>query len=86
MRSYHEIRQTTRYVFSKFHLEDAIQSRNVRSWKPRNLGKVRNCNFSISLLTSPRKRRRSPNTLAGTDLLCMLNWGTQWTMVSYLKK
>ena len=25
-------------------------------------------------------------TLAGTDLLCMLNWGTQWTMVSYLKK
>ena len=26
------------------------------------------------------------HTLAGTDLLCMLNWGTQWTMVSYLKK
>ena len=25
-------------------------------------------------------------TLALTDLLCMLNWGTQWTMVSYLKK
>ena len=25
-------------------------------------------------------------TLARTDLLCMLNWGTQWTMVSYLKK
>ena len=25
-------------------------------------------------------------TLAGTDLLCVLNWGTQWTMVSYLKK
>ena len=25
-------------------------------------------------------------TLAGTDLLCMLNWGTQWTVVSYLKK
>ena len=28
----------------------------------------------------------TPSTLAGTDLLCMLNWGTQWTMVSYLKK
>ena len=26
------------------------------------------------------------HTLARTDLLCMLNWGTQWTMVSYLKK
>ena len=26
------------------------------------------------------------NTLARTDLLYMLNWGTQWTMVSYLKK
>ena len=25
-------------------------------------------------------------TLARTDLLYMLNWGTQWTMVSYLKK
>ena len=25
-------------------------------------------------------------TLARTDLLCMLNWGTKWTMVSYLKK
>ena len=25
-------------------------------------------------------------TLARTDLLCKLNWGTQWTMVSYLKK
>ena len=25
-------------------------------------------------------------TLARTDLLCMLNWGTEWTMVSYLKK
>ena len=25
-------------------------------------------------------------TLARTDLSCMLNWGTQWTMVSYLKK
>ena len=25
-------------------------------------------------------------TLAETDLLCMLKWGTQWTMVSYLKK
>ena len=25
-------------------------------------------------------------TLARTDFLCMLNWGTQWTMVSYLKK
>ena len=26
------------------------------------------------------------STLARTDLLCMLNWGTQRTMVSYLKK
>ena len=26
------------------------------------------------------------HTLARTDLLYMLNWGTQWTMVSYLKK
>ena len=26
------------------------------------------------------------NTLAWTDLLYMLNWGTQWTMVSYLEK
>ena len=26
------------------------------------------------------------NTLARTDLLYMLNWGTQWTMVSYFKK
>ena len=26
------------------------------------------------------------NTLARTDLLYMLNWGTQWTMVSYLEK
>ena len=25
-------------------------------------------------------------TLARTDLLYMLNWGTQWTMVSYLEK
>ena len=25
-------------------------------------------------------------TLARTDLLYMLNWGTQWTMVSYSKK
>ena len=25
-------------------------------------------------------------TLARTDLLCMKNWGTQWTMVSYLEK
>ena len=25
------------------------------------------------------------HTLARTDLLYMLNWGTQWTMVSYLK-
>ena len=23
--------------------------------------------------------------LARTDLLCMKNWGTQWTMVSYLE-
>ena len=26
------------------------------------------------------------STLARTDLLYMLNWGTQWTMVSYLEK
>ena len=26
------------------------------------------------------------NTLARTDLLCMKNAGTQWTMVSYFKK
>ena len=25
-------------------------------------------------------------TLSRNGLLCMLNWGTQWTMVSYLKK
>ena len=25
-------------------------------------------------------------TLARTDLLYLLNWGSQWTMVSYLKK
>ena len=25
------------------------------------------------------------STLARTDLLYMLNWGTQWIMVSYLK-
>ena len=28
----------------------------------------------------------APFTLARTDLLYMLNWGTHWTMVSYLKK
>ena len=33
-----------------------------------------------------KKSYLSLPTLAGTDLLCMLNWGTQWTMVSYLKK
>ena len=26
------------------------------------------------------------DTLARTNLLYMLNWGTQWTMVSYLNK
>ena len=34
----------------------------------------------------PEYKGWSTPTLARTDLLCILNWGTQWTMVSYLKK
>ena len=37
-------------------------------------------------LQKAKKTAVMGDTLAGTDLLCMLNWGTQWTMVSYLKK
>ena len=40
----------------------------------------------IDPLFSPFTIILTEYTLAGTDLLCMLNWGTQWTMVSYLKK
>ena len=48
------------------------------------LYKITNPNKVFSLLISIGNLRLP--TLAGTDLLCMLNWGTQWTMVSYLKK
>ena len=59
MRSYHEIKADNYIGISKFHLEDAIQSRNVRSSKPRNLGKVRNRKvFHFSFNITPRNRRR----------------------------
>ena len=41
------------------------------------------------LVTLTKKRKMEwigHFTLARTDLLYMLNWGTQWTMVSYFKK
>ena len=37
-------------------------------------------------LFCPTARKIVLVTLARTDLLYMLNWGTQWKMVSYLKK
>ena len=41
---------------------------------------------ALSCWMYPTPKRIIWVTLALTDLLCMLNWGTQWTMVSYLKK
>ena len=42
---------------------------------------------SLETYMSPQSNcAYAQTTLARTDLLCMLNWGTQWTMVSYLKK
>jgi len=48
--------------------------------------KVNSCDHCDMIFSTKPNLKSHVFTLAGTDLLCMLNWGTQWTMVSYLKK
>ena len=48
--------------------------------------KVNSCDHCDMIFSTKPNLKSHVFTLAGTDLLCMLNWGTQWRMVSYLKK